>query len=90
LDFEWDPAKARRNVDKHGVDFADAVGVFDDEQALSRPDDRFAAEQRYVVIGLDLLGRVLTVAYTYRNDNIRLISARPATAGEIAAYERRR
>jgi uncharacterized DUF497 family protein len=33
--YEWDPVKARRNLQKHGVDFADAVGVFEDEYALT-------------------------------------------------------
>ena len=47
MDFEWDAAKARANWRKHGVDFADAVGVFDDPFALTR-DDVHAREARHV------------------------------------------
>ena len=44
--FEWDPAKARANLSKHGVDFADAVAVFEDPLALSRPDADVRGEAR--------------------------------------------
>ena len=47
-------------------------------------------EQRFVTIGMDFLGRVLVVVYTYKNDDIRLISARTATKRERRAYERKR
>jgi uncharacterized protein len=35
MDYQWDPAKAKANVKKHGVEFADAVGVFDDPDAIT-------------------------------------------------------
>jgi uncharacterized protein len=90
MGFEWDPDKAAANLRRHGVDFADAVGVFSDDFALRREDPQAPAERRFVGIGMDFLGRVLTVVYTYRGERIRLISARRSTGRERAQYERAR
>ena len=83
--FEWDPAKDIANRRKHGVRFADAVAVFEDELAITIDDDH-ANEERFITIGSDVLGRVLTVIYTWRGDDIRIISARKATAREARVY----
>ena len=90
MGYQWDPNKAASNLDKHGIDFADAVGVFEDEWALTLKEEYVEDEQRFVTMGIDFLGRVLVVVYTYRGDIIRLISARPATRSERRAYERKR
>lgn len=84
-EFAWDPRKAASNRRKHGVDFADAVGVFEDPRALRLPDDR-QGEDRVVAIGRDFLGRLLVVIYAWRGERIRLISARRATARERRHY----
>ena len=83
---EWDPNKERTNFARHGVRFADAVSALEDENALTVGDER-ADEERWVLIGLDSLARVLIVVYTWRGERIRLISARPATPSEIQQYE---
>jgi uncharacterized DUF497 family protein len=88
-EFEWDPGKAAANSRKHGVEFADAVGVFEDERAITIPDTT-TMEERFKTLGSDFLGRVIVVAYTYREDRIRLISARKATAPQRDLYERKR
>lgn len=85
VSFEWDPRKAASNARKHGVRFADAVSVLEDERAVTVPDNA-GEEQRWVTIGIDCLGRVLTVVYTWRRDNIRVISARKATSREQRQY----
>lgn len=85
VDYEWDPRKAAKNLRKHGVDFADGVIALEDELALTLDDDQLD-EQRFVTIGADALGRVLVVIYTYRGENIRLISARKATPRERKQY----
>lgn len=59
--FEWDPSKAETNRRKHGIDFADAVGVFEDPYALTRPDSH-PTEERLVTLGRDLLDRVVVVS----------------------------
>lgn len=81
-----DPVKARANRKKHGVSFPDAVGVFEDPRALTR-DDPHPDEQRCVTLGLDLMGRLVVVSWTWRDDEIRLISARKATRTETGEYE---
>jgi uncharacterized DUF497 family protein len=86
MEIEWDVRKAAWNHHKHGIDFADAVTVLYDPLALTVPDDH-AVEQRSVTIGMDSLGRLLVVVYTWRADRVRLISARRATAGERRHYE---
>lgn len=81
-EFEWDPAKDKKNLTKHGVPFEYATGVFDDPQRVDRPDDRcdYGEERRVVTGHVD--GRLLVVVYTERDDVIRLISARKADARE--------
>jgi uncharacterized DUF497 family protein len=84
-DVEWDPRKASANFKKHGVDFADAATVLHDEQAVTIREDA-EGEERYVTIGMDALGNVLVVVYTWRGDRPRLISARKADPKEREQY----
>ncbi len=90
MDYQWDANKAAANLVKHGVDLADAVGVFEDEWALTIKEQDVEGEQRFVTMGMDFLGRVLVVVYTYRGNTIRLISARRATRRERRIYEQKR
>ena len=85
--FEWDSAKAATNLAKHGVHFADAVPVFEDDFALTIRDPHLGDEERWITIGMDMLGRILVVVYTWRGERIRLISARPTTPREKRQYE---
>ena len=86
VEAEWDPAKARANLPKHGVRFADAVAALEDARAISVRDGD-ADEERWVTIGMDSLARILVVVYTWRDERVRLISARPATRREAQQYE---
>lgn len=84
-DFEWNDAKNRSNVKKHGIDFDDAIQVFDDEY-IEKLDDRFHyGEDRYIVIG-EVNGITLIVVYTMRNNVCRIISARKANRREQKNY----
>jgi len=85
--FEWDQAKAKSNFKAHGVSFERAKAVFDDAFAVGRLDDREDyGEHRFVILGM-ADGRVLLiVAYTEREDRIRIISARRATKHEQDRY----
>jgi hypothetical protein len=85
VSFEWDPGKAASNARKHGIRFADATVVLEDDRAVTLRDDAHG-EERWVTIGLDAMGRVLVVAYAWRSDHIRIISARPATQRERRQY----
>ncbi len=86
MTYEWDADKARANLRKHEVDFADAVAVLEDDAAITIADGH-PGEDRFITIGQDALGRILVVIYTWRGDNIRLISARKATPRERQQYE---
>ncbi len=86
---EWDRDKAEANRSKHGVDFSDAATVLSDDFALTRRDED-PVEERFVTMGMDALGRVLVVVFAWRGEDIRLISARRATASERKQYERNR
>jgi len=85
--YIWDSDKAAGNRKKHGVEFADAVGVLEDELALVGEDVADYEEERFIAVGMDYLGRLLTVVFTYRGEDIRLISARKATKKERLDYE---
>jgi uncharacterized DUF497 family protein len=88
IEVRWDRAKERQNVSKHGVRFTDAVLVLDDPYAITIADNESApTEARWVTLGADAQGRVLVVVYTYRGEDIRLISARPAQPRELKEYE---
>ena len=89
VSYEWDAAKARANHAKHGVRFADATSVLEDDFALTMRDPYSEQEERWVTVGKDALGRILVVVYAWRGDSVRLISARRASAREKKSYEER-
>ena len=70
--FEWDAEKAETNWQKHGVSFVQAMEAFSDERAMTI-ENPFPSEERFSLIGLDLLGRVLVVVHTWRGNRIRII-----------------
>jgi hypothetical protein len=84
--YQWDSEKASANLNKHGIDFADAVSAFSDDLAITLTDERYE-EERFITIGMDAFGRVLVVVYTWRGNDIRLISARKAMRHERTQYE---
>lgn len=86
MQYQWDKNKAASNLQKHGIEFADAVSVFSDDLAITIPDNRFD-EDRFVTIGMDAFGRILVVVFTWRGEDIRLISARLAERRERKQYE---
>ena len=86
--FDWDSAKAKANLIKHGISLSEVEPAFYDEFALSMPDVFSLSEERFVLIGRDALNRLLTVSYMYRGEIIRLISARKSTKVERTAYEK--
>ena len=86
MKYQWDKIKATSNLQKHGIEFADAVSVFSDELAITIPENRFD-EERFVTIGMDAFGRILVIVFTWRSEDIRLISARLAERRERKQYE---
>ena len=83
--FEWDEEKNTANIKKHGIDFEDAIRVFEDDDRIEIYDAAHSGEEdRYNTIGM--VNDVLFVVYTERRETIRIISARPATRGERSIY----
>ena len=83
---EWDHTKAVANLRKHGIKFADAATALNDPLAITISDERHA-EEGFVTIGCDVPGRVLVVVYVWRQETIRIISARRAGRRERQQYE---
>jgi len=93
-DLEWDPEKARQNVQKHGVGFEQATSVFRDPGALSLfDDDHSEREERWITLGLAAVGGLLVVHHTFEHVGggacIRIFSCRKASRREIAQYRER-
>ena len=83
-EFDWDPAKARRNQQKHGVSFERAARIFLDPFAISIFDESHSENEV-----------LLVVVHTFRSVDaetslVRLISARKATKEEAHQYHERR
>jgi uncharacterized protein len=83
----WDPVKAATNWTGHGIRFSDAELVLFDPLAVTLEDATAVGEQRHISLGSDALGRILVVVYTYRGEDVRLISARRASRREQRQYE---
>lgn len=87
--FEWDDVKAESNLRKHGISFNEARTVFLDDMAwLFNDPDHGQDEERFILLGMSAVARVLVVVHCVREggDVIRIISARRATRNESAAY----
>ncbi|MBE7536359.1 MAG: BrnT family toxin [Anaerolineales bacterium] len=95
-DFDWDPVKARQNLQKHGVSFERAARVFLDPFAISIFDEPHSEhEDRWVTIGAEANEVILIVIHTFRNMDaevslVRIISARKATKEEARQHQERR
>lgn len=89
--FEWDPAKAEKNLRKHGIRFEAAIRVFDDPLAVSTQDRIVNGECRWQTLGTVEGCTLLVVAHTVREADdveiIRIISARRAEPKERRKYE---
>lgn len=85
--FEWDGNKRRSNVEKHGIDFADATEAFDDPWRFTYRSPRRSNEERFLTVGT-VRGKLIAIVFTLRGDKIRIISARPARRTERDQYGR--
>jgi uncharacterized DUF497 family protein len=88
LHFEWDDRKARSNLSKHGVSFEEASTAFGDPNSLTITDPVHSEEEeRFILLGQTYRGKIVVVIHTERGENIRIISARPASRRERKTYE---
>jgi uncharacterized protein len=88
MNFDWDPIKAARNLQRHGVSFEEAATVFDDVLGWTFFDpDHSLDEDRFLTIDTSSVGLLLIVSHTEADDTIRIISAREVTRRERRDYE---
>jgi uncharacterized DUF497 family protein len=86
--FEWDPKKADRNKQEHGVTFHEGATVFGDPLAITFADpDHSEDEERYITFGLSTRKRLLVVSHADRGNKTRIISVRLMTRKERKIYE---
>ncbi|MBF0199956.1 MAG: BrnT family toxin [Desulfamplus sp.] len=86
--FEWDPQKAEKNIEKHGISFGEAATVFSDPLSMTYDDpDHSYGENRHIIIGLSSFGELLFVSHLEGYDTIRIISARRLNRKERKRYE---
>lgn len=86
MEFEWDEAKRRSNLAKHGVDFTDAAQVLADARLILEDTRRDYGEQRCLAFG-EMNSLLFVVAFTLRDGAFRIISARRANSRERRFYE---
>jgi uncharacterized DUF497 family protein len=86
MKFDWDEGKRLVNMDKHGIDFVDAKEIWQGDVIEIPSPQAHHGENRYIALGL-LRGRVITVIFTWRRRQRRLISARKARKVEKAIYQ---
>jgi hypothetical protein len=82
-DFEWDENKRQKNLEKHGIDFADVDILFERPVYVNKSKDK--GEERWLVTG-ELGKECVTVICTVRGKNCRIISARRARHEESKTY----
>ncbi|MBX7235565.1 MAG: BrnT family toxin [Caldilineales bacterium] len=88
MEFEWNPQKAARNLQKHKIAFVEAATVFSDPLSVTAPDpDHSLNEDRFIIVGQTHKNRLVMVSFVERRNRIRIISARELTHSERNAYE---
>lgn len=85
MEFMWDAKKYKKNLEKHHIDFEDAIGVFENDRVEKVDDRKNYGEERIIAVGR-MDGLFLTVVYTKRDNMIRIISARKASRDERRNY----
>ena len=85
MEFDFDPAKSASNLEKHGVDFDTVQAIWQDVMRVEIPGRR-TNEARWLVIG-QIEGKHCSVVVTYREQRVRIVSARRSRKEEVALYE---
>ena len=87
MESTFDPDKNVTNLRKHGVSLSEGDGVLTDPFAWTVEDISSQGEQRFVSLGMNALGQLRVVVYTYRDEGVRIISVRKPEPKEVRAYE---
>ena len=84
--YQWDEKKSLSNLEKHGIDFSEATNLWFDENAIHAEVKGLSDDQRYVIVA-KYNGKHWTGVYTFRGEEIRIISVRRSRKNEVGAYE---
>lgn len=87
IEFEWDDDKASTNLRKHQISFETACEIFHDPFVKMVGEEEVDGELREAAVGMTVGWRLLYVVYVFREDVVRIISARPVTTVERKQYE---
>jgi hypothetical protein len=85
MEFELDPAKSEANKAKHGIDFNEAIALWDDENRIEVPAPT-TDEPRFLVVGR-IAGKLWSSVITYRSEKVRIVSVRRSRMEEVKLYE---
>ena len=85
MEFEFDPAKSASNLEKQGIDFGAVQAIWQDVMRIEIPA-RTTDEPRWLGVG-QIDGKHWSVVVTYREQRVRIISARRSREEEVALYE---
>lgn len=85
MEFEFDPAKSQANRAKHGIDFDEAMQLWNDQHRIEIPA-RTMEEPRFLVVGR-IAVRHWSAVITYRDEKIRIVSVRRSRSEEMRLYE---
>jgi uncharacterized DUF497 family protein len=88
MESSFDPRKDAANVRKHGISLTEGDGVLNDPLALTIEDLASTDEQRFVSIGMNVLGKLRVVVYAMRGEDVRIISVRKPEPKEVRDYEK--
>ena len=88
MESSFDPKKNATNLRKHGISLAEGDGVLNDPLALTIEDLASTDEQRFISIGMNVLGKLRVVVYALRGEEARIISVRKPEPKEVRAYEK--
>ena len=89
VEFEWDEGNRNKIFERHGITVEEAESVFKDKNSVVLPDvEHSQNEERFVIVGKDLVGKKMHMIFTMRGNKIRVISARRMHKKEVARYEK--
>lgn len=87
MQFDFVPVKSKSNEAKHGIDFETAQRLWLDPNAVTVPAKNIENETRFARIA-QVDGKIWFAVFTYRENNVRLVTVRKARENERCEYEK--
>ncbi|MBI5747217.1 MAG: BrnT family toxin [Nitrospirae bacterium] len=91
ITFDWDQWNIQKNETKHGISSLEAESTFYDKNLVIFKDIKHSTnEDRLIAYGKSAYNNIIMIAFTIRNEKIRIISARKASKKEKDIYEEKK